>query len=218
MSEPVESVRERLVQAAFDLFDEAGFDATTVDDIARRAGVGRTTFFRHFGSKEAAVFPEHDPLLDRIAQRLASAAPATRDVAVAEASGLVLRHYLDEGERARLRYRLVGSVPALRDREIAGQHRYERLFADALRERWPDDPDADLRAELMAAAVVTAHNHVLRRWLRGETTTPDLDLDRALALVTRQSSSERATTTSVVVVESTLDPQTLADRVRSALK
>jgi hypothetical protein len=42
---------------------------------------------------------------------------------------------------------------------------------------------AHLRAELMAAAVVAAHNHVLRRWLRGESPDPVRELDDALNLV-----------------------------------
>jgi hypothetical protein len=39
---------------------------------------------------------------------------------------------------------------------------------------------APLRAELMAAAVVAAHNHVLRRWLRGESPDPVREVDAAL--------------------------------------
>jgi hypothetical protein len=42
---------------------------------------------------------------------------------------------------------------------------------------------APLRAELMAAAVVAAHNHVLRRWLRGESPDPVQEVDDALRLV-----------------------------------
>src|ERR1700728_4145567 len=40
--------RERLVIAAVDLFTEQGYDATTVAQIAERAGVTKSTFFRHF--------------------------------------------------------------------------------------------------------------------------------------------------------------------------
>jgi hypothetical protein len=42
---------------------------------------------------------------------------------------------------------------------------------------------APLRAELMAAAVVAAHNHVLRRWLRGESPDPIGEVDDALRQV-----------------------------------
>ena len=40
--------RERLVVAAVDLFTEQGYDATTVAQIAERAGLTKSTFFRHF--------------------------------------------------------------------------------------------------------------------------------------------------------------------------
>lgn len=41
---------------AFELFAERGFDATTVDDIAAAAGIGRRTFFRYFDSKNDIVW------------------------------------------------------------------------------------------------------------------------------------------------------------------
>jgi len=43
--------RERLVVAAVDLFNEQGYHAITVTQIAERAGVTRSTFFRHFPDK-----------------------------------------------------------------------------------------------------------------------------------------------------------------------
>ena len=61
MAEP--GPRERLISAAIALFDEKGYDAVTVEAIAQRAEVGRTTLFRLFGSKEGLVFPDHDALL-----------------------------------------------------------------------------------------------------------------------------------------------------------
>jgi hypothetical protein len=39
---------------------------------------------------------------------------------------------------------------------------------------------SSLRAELMASAVVSAHNHVLRRWLRGESVDPVAEVDEAM--------------------------------------
>ncbi|WP_110182764.1 TetR family transcriptional regulator [Nocardioides solisilvae] len=166
--------RERLVEAAFALFDERGFEETTVDDVAERAGVGRTTFFRAFRSKEDVIFPDHAEVLGTVRDRLATATDDTAPVAVVEAARLVLQHYLDEGERARIRYRLTRSVPALRAREIASQRQYQQAFRTFVHAWLGDAPGSDLRAELMANAVVTAHNHVLRRWLRGR-------IDRAAA-------------------------------------
>ena len=47
------TVADRLREAAFDLFAEQGYDATSVEAIAERAGVGRSTFFRAYPTKEA---------------------------------------------------------------------------------------------------------------------------------------------------------------------
>ena len=111
MSKP--SARERLAEAAFALFDERGYEQTTVDDITERAGLGRTTFFRHYRSKEDVIFPDHDRLLDQIADRLRTSSHGTALVAVSDAVRLVLLHYIDEGDLARRRYALTSRVPAL---------------------------------------------------------------------------------------------------------
>lgn len=178
------SARDRLADAALSLFDERGYDQTTVDDIVERAGVGRSTFFRYYGSKEAVIFPDHDGLLDAIRARLAASSDATALVAVSDAVRLVLLHYLEEGDLARRRYALTSKVDALRDREIASVARYQRLFREFIT-TWMGDQTvgAALRAELMAAAVVSAHNHVLRRWLRGECEDPLAEIDGAMGEV-----------------------------------
>jgi AcrR family transcriptional regulator len=182
------SIRERLTTAALGLFDERGFEQTTVDDIAARAGVGRTTFFRAFATKEDVVFPHHELVLAAVRDRLDAATSETSAVAVVEAARLVLRHYLAEGEVARTRYRLTSSVPALRHREIASLQQYQRLFRGYLA-GWQQGlaggvtADADLRAELAANLVVTAHNVVLRRWLRGLTDDAEAEFDVAMAEV-----------------------------------
>src|SRR6476659_540327 len=64
---PKHSARERLADAALALFEESGYEPTTVDDIAERAGVGRSTFFRHFRSKEDVIFPDHEALRAQVA-------------------------------------------------------------------------------------------------------------------------------------------------------
>lgn len=215
------TVRERLSQAAFELFAERGFDETTVDDIAARAGTGRTTFFRAFGSKEEVVFPDHDSLLASVQARLDATGPGAEEVALAEAARLVLLHYLAEGELARTRYRLTRRVPALRAREIAGQRQYQRVFL-AFARRWYDGrPRAELRAELLADAVVTAHNHVLRQWLRARTDTPEADFDDAIAEVLRlfatSPGSGAGGATQVVVLRTERDLDDLLPELRGLL-
>jgi AcrR family transcriptional regulator len=189
------TARDRLARAAFDLFNEHGYEQTTIDDIAERAGLGRATFFRHYRSKEDVIFPDHDLLLERVRDRLRSTGHDTALAAACDAVRLVLLHYLDEGDLARRRYVLTSTVPALRDREIVSVARYQRLFREYIAERMADgepavsgEPaeggaSAALQAELMAATVASAHNHVLRRWLRGESDDPVRELDDAMRQV-----------------------------------
>lgn len=215
--------RDRLVSAAFTLFDERGFEQTTVEEIAERAGTGRTTFFRNFRSKEDVIFPDHERLLATVRERLSTASPATAAVAVAEAARLVLQEYLAEGERARTRYGLVSTVPALRDRETAGIGQYQRLFREFLGPWLGDGDRAALRAELMANAVVTAHNHVLRRWLRRETESPEDDLDSALRevvdlyLAPREAADSAGAETALLVVRTKRDLDEALPRIRRLL-
>src|SRR5487761_1057751 len=126
------TARDRLPPAAFDLFNERGYEQTTVDDIAERAGLGRATFFRHYRAKEDVIFPDHDRPLDRVRDRLRSTGHGTALAAACDAVRLVLLHYLDEGDLARRRYALTSTVPALRDREIVSVARYQRVFREFL--------------------------------------------------------------------------------------
>ena len=215
--------RERLAQAAFALFDERSYEQTTVDDITERAGLGRTTFFRHYRSKEDVIFPDHERLLEQMGERLRTSSHSTALVAVADAVRLVLLHYIDEGDLARRRYTLTSTVPALRDREIATVARYQRLIREFIAGWMADTAEpAPLRAELMAAAVVAAHNHVLRRWLRGESPDPVRELDDALALViglfTTPAEGAAATGTTVVAFSGEQDIETLIPALRRLME
>ncbi|WAL68168.1 TetR family transcriptional regulator [Amycolatopsis cynarae] len=162
-------LRHSLTVAAIDLFHEQGYEATTVDDIASAAGVGRRTFFRYFRSKDDAIFPDHDEVLRDIEEALAAADTTRNAIEVTcEAVGLVLDFYLADPDVSLKRYALTRTVSSLRDREVASVDRYQRVFARYLRGRFEADgePLPDLRASVAAAAVAAAHNHVLRRWLR----------------------------------------------------
>lgn len=180
-----QSARDRLAEAAFALFAERGYEQTSIDDITERAGLGRTTFFRHYRSKDDVIFPDHDRMLERVRSRLRAPGHDSAAAAVAEAMRLILQGYLDEGEMARRRYGLTSTVPALREREIVSVARYQRVFREFIAGWMGEQGElGQLRAELTAAAAVAAHNHVLRRWLRRESQDPLAELDVAMRQVT----------------------------------
>jgi hypothetical protein len=101
-----------------------------------------------------------------------------------------MRMYAARPEISVARYKLTREVPTLREAEIASVARYERLFTRYLLGHFDEhahDDDANddpLLAEVAASAVVTAHNHVLRRWLRaGGQGDVEAQLDHAFGIV-----------------------------------
>ena len=180
---PMTDTRTAVIAAALDLFADQGFEATSVEQIARAAGVSRSTFFRQFGGKDDVVFADHELLLDR-ARAWLDKGHDDPWAAVCEASLEVYRHFAADPELARLRYAVVRGVPALRDREIVTVFRYERLFDEYLRRALPGLDPVD--AVGFAAAVTAVHNHVLRRLLRGPKRVPTTTLVRALDGVRRR--------------------------------
>ncbi|WP_424447152.1 TetR/AcrR family transcriptional regulator [Microbacterium arborescens] len=177
MSEASRTAGGALVAAAVALFDEQGYERTSVDDIARAAGMSRSTFFRQYGGKDDVVFADHDVAIATLRDVLA----ADRESpwrAVCDAVLAAFDHFAADVGLARRRYRVVRGVPALRDREIVTVFRYERLFADHLRGRLPDLDPAD--AVAFSAAVTAVHNHVLRRVIRDEDGVTRATLEVAL--------------------------------------
>ncbi|MEV0849934.1 TetR family transcriptional regulator [Streptomyces sp. NPDC049954] len=188
-------IRELLVAAAFDLFAERGYDGATVDDVVRRAGVGRRSFFRYFPTKEEVVFPDHERVLADmnayLEEELLAPDPVGR---VCGAALLVTRMYARDAEFSVRRYALTRKVPALKSYELSMVWRYERAIAGYLERRFAGVPEGGVRAHVIAASVVAAHNHGLRAWLRsggrGDAVT---GVDRALDLVRRTWSGSEET-------------------------
>jgi AcrR family transcriptional regulator len=195
-------------------FAARGFESTTVDDIAEQAGVSRRTFFRHFATKEDVVFPDHEELRRRVAADLERRSTESALTAVCQAVGLVLDDYVRHRDVSLARFELTRSIVPLRDREIVNVHRYQRLFARHLHERLgPSDP---VTAELMAAAVVTAHNNVLREWLvSGGKKDPRPRLATVFTMV--QQAFERATASDAESMVAVFRVGTPVSEVMSAL-
>jgi len=88
--------REQLLTVARALFAEKGFDATSVEEIAARAGVSKPVVYEHFGGKEGLyavlVDREMSSLLDKLTDSIASGHPRR----MLEQAALVLLTYIEE--------------------------------------------------------------------------------------------------------------------------
>ncbi len=91
---PRTSSRAALEEAGIELFIEKTFSATTIDDIAQRAGVSRSTFFNYFAAKGDLLFLDLDQALDRFEKELAV---ATEPDALDAIEGALVRSLEDFG-------------------------------------------------------------------------------------------------------------------------
>jgi AcrR family transcriptional regulator len=85
ISPPADEVSERIIDAALELAAASGLGNLTMDDVARRAGVGRMTVYRRFGEKQALVealgVRETRRALAQIAEAVNSELPAEEQIA-----------------------------------------------------------------------------------------------------------------------------------------
>lgn len=109
-----ERTRQSIVDTAFRLFAERGFDGVTVAEIAAAAEVGTRTLHRYFTSKEELVFPEDDDLRADLARLLAERPegehPETTLAVVI--TPLISRFGGEQLAQARTRDALITSTPA----------------------------------------------------------------------------------------------------------
>ncbi len=157
------NARVRLVRAALELCTDQGYDATTVAEIAERAGLTKTTFFRHFPDKREVLFAGQDEHSRILAEAIAGApAEATPIEAVAVAVGALAASFTDERrEFGRMLIALIAANDELKERAVYKHARLAEATAAALEARAVPPATAGLAAELG----VRAFHDAFARWI-----------------------------------------------------
>lgn len=155
-------VRQRIIEAADQLFAANGFENVSVTDIAAQADVGRTTFFRYFGDKAEVVFAREQEILDAITDH------ATRDSVAAartpaEAIDQLRPTMLDlcdrlsaNGDGYSLHYRLIAEHIELRERDALKTQRIADELSALLIARGTTESIAVFAAQIAIACCQTA--------------------------------------------------------------
>lgn len=150
-----QETHSRLQQRALDLFAEYGFEATTVEQIARAAGVSEMTFFRHFPTKDAVVL--EDPFDPQIAAAVA-AQPGSLGPLARACRGLrqaIGGLALPDQHQVRQRVRIVGQTPSLAGGVWANTTATQEVLTRVLAEH-ADEPDARVAAAAVMGALTAA--------------------------------------------------------------
>ncbi|MBL1074122.1 TetR family transcriptional regulator [Nocardia sp. 2] len=166
-------VRRELIDTALRLFEQQGYEHTTVQQVADAARVSRRTFHRHFPSKAAVVFSHEEDLiayllaaLDRRPTEesaLTALREALRDFVLDETDSEKRRAQADTARRAR---HLLITNPALRQENFTGAVSRRNVLAQHFARR-AGLPTDDLRPQLAAAACFAALGVGLDHWIQG---------------------------------------------------
>lgn len=168
--------RELIAETAQRLFRERGFDAVTVDEVAREAEVSRMTVFNYFPTKEDLFYVGlelyEERLLEAIRERPEGDSILAAFVGFVTASqGLLAGDDPEVADRLREINRLIAESPALLAREQQIYARYtdalERLIAEETR-AGPDEIAPWVAANAMIGLHRALVNYVRREVLRGE--------------------------------------------------
>ena len=161
--------RERMVLAAVDLFTEQGYDATTVAQIAERAGVTKSTFFRHFPDKRELLVAGQEALSQLLTEGIAEA-PQTASPLEAVAAGLERASSAMGPMNRELGPRLKAAIAAsaeLQERDALKSVGLAAAMTSALVARGVPDPIAHLAAEIG----VLAFKRGYAEWLEADRDT-----------------------------------------------
>jgi AcrR family transcriptional regulator len=162
-SSPPAGLRERkkaktraaIREHAMRLFEERGYAATTVDQIAEAADVSQSTFFRYFPTKEdLVVTDDYDPMI--VAAMRALPPEVDPIEAIRRSIHDVFAHSTQEQwDRERQRQRLFTEVPELRARAVQQFSETINLLAGVVAER-AGLPAGNFSARVLAGAVIGA--------------------------------------------------------------
>jgi AcrR family transcriptional regulator len=156
--------RQAIRRAAYRLFEEQGYDGTTVEQIASSAEVSPSTVFRYFPTKEDIVLTdEYDPFIEAAVRSRPAGEPFVETLRQA-VLGTIQEVYTVDQEELVQRMRLSRGVPAIRARMGENtQATCDRMCA-AIAER-EGRPVDDFEIRVVVGAVVGAWSTALMAWV-----------------------------------------------------
>jgi AcrR family transcriptional regulator len=156
--------RRAIEDAAIALFTEQGYDATTVEQIAERAEISATTFFRYFPNKADVILCQQDAQLPLLQQTIIER-PASEDdlTAIRRAIQIVWAPSIDPDRTRRSGY-IITDSPVLRGFQDDITREWVHALTEALAKRNGASIE-DWRCPLAARVAIAIFNSAIEAWV-----------------------------------------------------
>ncbi|MDR3719051.1 MAG: TetR family transcriptional regulator [Bryobacteraceae bacterium] len=162
-----ELVRREIWNTAIRLFEERGFEPTTVEQIASAAGLSSRTFFRYFASKEDVILQGVETYGDDLLAAVAAMPPGEPSLAaICRAARPLVEQYVATGKYVRIVMLIIAGSQALRGAQMLRFRRVEDGLVRQFAERMGPGPQCARRAQLLASVSLAAINIAFDAWLQ----------------------------------------------------
>jgi AcrR family transcriptional regulator len=167
--------RVALIDAAFTLFADKGFEHTTVEEIADAVDVSSRTFFRYFASKEDVVLTFHEDMFAALKEAITARPPDESVVTALRRATVSVMHACEEGEygfdpnQFMCIQELMESSPVVLARSLEHGQKKQAEITRLVGERMGVDPATDLRPHVVAGAAGCAVRSAFDVWTSGVT-------------------------------------------------
>lgn len=163
---------DRLKKAAIELFDEQGFENTSVIEISERARVTTRTFFRYFSDKREVLFAGSDELRAVLVEKILQAPDVGEPLEVV-IGALSEFDWESLGSRnsQRQRQAVIAANPELLERDLIKNYSIAIGFMNALRQRGVDADIARVAAHVGIQLFITAYLHWLEAGAKADLAT-----------------------------------------------
>ncbi|SEC37395.1 MULTISPECIES: TetR/AcrR family transcriptional regulator [Arthrobacter] len=123
------ATRKAISDAALELFQDRGFDAVTIKEVAERADVSLATVYAHFPQKEALVYDEDDEIRDALLDAVRNREPGmTICTAIHQWLRAVMEEHEQYGAQVAAFDAMVQAAPSLREYERSMWMRHEKAL------------------------------------------------------------------------------------------
>jgi AcrR family transcriptional regulator len=202
-----EFARDAIYEAALELFMRRGFEETSVDDVAKAAGISRRSFFRYFTTKDHLLGHNMVRLGDVLVEAVTASPAESSSYLVVRDAVMAGLNFGTAHPRTRqvieITTRNLSARYAHRSRRVDIEIRLSQAFAARTRTETPDQ----IRPRMLAILTLDVADLAILSWFKGDFDNYSKAADHVLSLMSDVFAAKRDQASSLSGIENTKSPR-----------